>query len=219
VAIVQTGTVNGSMAALIAADAALHRDKVTTAELKRAAGLLGGPRVIEVRHALDRADGRAESPGETRLREAVRLMGFSATPQVTIRDGSFVAVVDLVSTMPGWSSSSTGSSSTADRTRGPVLRRPWTSSSPRRSVRTTCGHCAMPWCVSSGRSSTTWWHFVDASWPQSTWRGPWPPEPPVCADLDVRAQTVHHVRADTKVCADAVVVPRAGAAVADPSAL
>jgi hypothetical protein len=48
-----------------------------------------------VRRALDRADGRAESPGETRLREAVRLIGFSATPQVTIRDGSFVAVVDL----------------------------------------------------------------------------------------------------------------------------
>ena len=96
VAIVQTGIVNGAMAALIAADAALHREMLTLGDLERAGGLLGGPRVVAVRRALANADGRAESPGETRLREAVRLMGFSATPQAPIRDGSFLAVVDLL---------------------------------------------------------------------------------------------------------------------------
>jgi hypothetical protein len=96
VAVVQTGMVNGPMAALVAADAALHRKVVRPAELQRAGGLLGGPRVIGVRRALVHADSRAESPGETRLREAVRLMGFPATPQVAIRDGAFMAVVDLM---------------------------------------------------------------------------------------------------------------------------
>jgi hypothetical protein len=96
IAVVQTGIVNGAMAALVAADAALHRETLTLGDLDRAGGLLGGPRVLAVRRALATADGRAESPGETRLREAVRLMGFSATPQAPIRDGSFLAVVDLL---------------------------------------------------------------------------------------------------------------------------
>jgi len=95
VAVVQTGMVNGPMASLIAADAALHRGLVTSDGLKRAGGLLGGPRALPVRRVLAHADGRAESPGETRLREAVRMMGFAATPQVAIRDGDFLAVVDL----------------------------------------------------------------------------------------------------------------------------
>jgi hypothetical protein len=96
VAVVQTGLVNGPMAALVAADAALHRGALTLASLDRAGQLIGGPRIVGIRRALAHADGRAESPGETRLREAVRLMGFAATPQVTIRDGSFVARVDLL---------------------------------------------------------------------------------------------------------------------------
>jgi hypothetical protein len=50
--------------------------------------LLGGPRALPVRRTLARADERAESPGETRLREAVRMLGFAATPQVAMRDGS-----------------------------------------------------------------------------------------------------------------------------------
>ncbi|HEU4331329.1 MAG TPA: hypothetical protein VFR40_09445, partial [Lapillicoccus sp.] len=94
--IAQTGMVNGPMAALIAADAALHRQTVTIADLDGATRLLGGPRISAVRRALVHADGRSESPGETRLREAVRMMGFAATPQVAIRDGAFVAVIDMV---------------------------------------------------------------------------------------------------------------------------
>lgn len=96
VAIAQTGVVNGPMAALVAADAGLHRQIVTMTELDAAAHLLGGPRIAAVQRALQHSDGRAESPGETRLREAVRMMGFSATPQVMLRDGEFVAVVDLM---------------------------------------------------------------------------------------------------------------------------
>jgi hypothetical protein len=95
VAVFQAGMVNGPLASLIAADAALHRGLVTSDALERASGLLRGPRAHPVRRTLARADGRAESPGETRLREAVRMMGFRATPQVAIRDGSFLAVVDL----------------------------------------------------------------------------------------------------------------------------
>ena len=96
VAIAQAGVVNGPMAALVAADAALHREVLTTRDLDDAASLIGGPRIGAVRRALIHADGRAESPGETRLREAVRVMGFRATPQVTLRDGAFLAVVDLL---------------------------------------------------------------------------------------------------------------------------
>lgn len=96
VAVVQTGIVNGAIAALVAADTALHREMLTLGDLERAGSLLGGPRVLAVRRALANADGRAESPGETRLREAVRLMGLAATPQAPIRDGSFLAVVDLL---------------------------------------------------------------------------------------------------------------------------
>jgi hypothetical protein len=96
VAIAQAGVVNGAMAALVAADAALHREIVTRHQLDEAVHLLGGPRIGAVQRALLHADGRAESPGETRLREAVRMMGFAATPQVVLRDGAFVAVLDLV---------------------------------------------------------------------------------------------------------------------------
>lgn len=47
------------------------------------------------RRVVDLADGRAESPGETRLREALRWMGLVATPQFRIEDGAFLAFVDL----------------------------------------------------------------------------------------------------------------------------
>ncbi len=46
--------------------------------------------------ALAYADGRAESPGETRLREALRVMGIAVTPQVRLEDCGFLAVVDLM---------------------------------------------------------------------------------------------------------------------------
>ncbi len=98
VAVVQAGMVNGPMAALIAADAALNRRLIDIDDLNHAATLMGGPRIAPVRRLLAHADGRAESPGETRLRDAMRLMGFSTVPQAVVVDGSFTAVVDLLLT-------------------------------------------------------------------------------------------------------------------------
>ncbi len=95
-AVVQTGLENGPMAALIAADAALHRAMVDTGQLTEAGMRVVGPRTAGVRSTLRYADARAESPGETRLRWALRLMGYDAVPQFRIVDGSFVAVVDFL---------------------------------------------------------------------------------------------------------------------------
>jgi hypothetical protein len=95
-AVVQSGVVNGPMAALIAADAALHRELVDLDQLAEAGDRVLGPRTRAVRSMLRFADPRAESPGETRLRCALRLMGYDAVPQFRIVDGSFVAVVDFL---------------------------------------------------------------------------------------------------------------------------
>lgn len=94
-AILGTGRCNGQMAALIAADAALHRQVLTVGDLARSADYVIGPASVLCRRVLDLADGRAESPGETRLREALRWMGLVATPQFRIEDGPFLALVDL----------------------------------------------------------------------------------------------------------------------------
>ncbi len=96
VAIVQTGVTNGSMAALVAADAAVHRGLVSAEDLARSAALVKGPRVWDVRHILGQVDGRSESPGETRLRHATGAMRLASTPQFRIEDGAFLAVVDLL---------------------------------------------------------------------------------------------------------------------------
>jgi hypothetical protein len=96
VAVVQAGCLNGSMAALVAADAALHRGLLDNDHLRRGCDLVVGPRSSVVRAMLRHADGSAESPGETRLRHALRVMGFSVAPQVPIIDGSFMAVVDFL---------------------------------------------------------------------------------------------------------------------------
>ena len=96
VAVVQAGCVNGSMAALVAADAALHHGRLGHDDLQRACDLLMGPRSAVIRALRRHADGSAESPGETRLRHALQMMGFSVRPQVRIVDGSFVAVVDFL---------------------------------------------------------------------------------------------------------------------------
>lgn len=96
VAIVQTGVTNGSMAALVAADAAAHRGLVSSEDLARCAALVKGPHVWRVRHILGQVDGRSESPGETRLRHATGAMRLAPTPQFRIEDGAFLAVVDLL---------------------------------------------------------------------------------------------------------------------------
>ena len=91
-----TGRCNGQMAALVAADAALHRHLLTVDDLASSADHVVGPGSVLCRRVVELADGRAESPGETRLREALRWMGLVAIPQFRIEDGPFLALVDFI---------------------------------------------------------------------------------------------------------------------------
>ena len=108
-AIMGTGRINGQMAGLIAADAALHRQLVTHDDLVAAARSIVGPASTLARRVALLADGRAESPGETRMREALRLMGFRATPRFASTTGRSMLWSTSSSRTTGWSSSSTGS--------------------------------------------------------------------------------------------------------------
>jgi len=86
--VVQTGQVSGAMDALVAADAALHLGRVSVQELRTAlTAFRRHPGVAEVRRMLAHADGRSESPGETRLRYTMTVLGFPVTPQVVVHDG------------------------------------------------------------------------------------------------------------------------------------
>lgn len=96
VACIQAGITNGAMAGLVAADALLHRGLATEDDLTAAMGLFRGPGTAGVRRILQHVDARSESPGETRLRHAMTLMGLRAIPQFRIEDGSFLAFVDLL---------------------------------------------------------------------------------------------------------------------------
>lgn len=95
-ALTGTARLNGQMAALIAADAALRRQILSGDDLTAATARLVGTGSAVARRVAQLADGRAESPGETRLREALRLMRIPATPQVRLDDGPFHAVVDFL---------------------------------------------------------------------------------------------------------------------------
>lgn len=95
-AVMGVGRLNGEMAALVAADAALNRGQLTLHELAEAASRVAGPGSAIARRVAGAADPRAESPGETRLRHALRLMGYAVTSQVAIVDGAFVAIVDFL---------------------------------------------------------------------------------------------------------------------------
>lgn len=95
VAVVQAGLSGTGVTALVAADAALHRGLVTVASLDEATALLRGPGSAGVRRALRHVDGRAESPGETRSRLVLTLMGLTVEPQFEVVDGDFRAVADL----------------------------------------------------------------------------------------------------------------------------
>jgi len=99
VALIQTAIAAGAGAAVVSADAALHRDLVSPADLAQARVLIGsrsGSRAAAV--MLELADSRSESPGESRLRLGLVLRGIRVVPQVVIRDdaGRFVARVDLM---------------------------------------------------------------------------------------------------------------------------
>ncbi|HET7398235.1 MAG TPA: type IV toxin-antitoxin system AbiEi family antitoxin domain-containing protein [Intrasporangium sp.] len=84
-AIVQAGLLSGPESTLVPADAALCRGLVDPAGLLAAASSLAGRRGIgPVRAALAQADGRHESPGETRTAYLLHALGYQLDPQVEL---------------------------------------------------------------------------------------------------------------------------------------
>ena len=85
-AVVQHGLSSGPLSALVAADGALHQGRVTRDDLDRALGWVHQhPRSALIRGFLELADGRRESPGETRLAHLLHLMKVPAIPQFRIQ--------------------------------------------------------------------------------------------------------------------------------------
>ncbi len=85
VAVAQTGLVHGPESALVAADAALARGLVSPGQLAGAVErLTGHAGMATIRAALGHADGRHESPGETRTAYVLRCLGFDLEPQVEV---------------------------------------------------------------------------------------------------------------------------------------
>lgn len=83
--IVQSGTTGCAESALISADAALAAGSTTRRDLDLAVADAAGHRGIrEVRRVLAWADGRHESPGESRLACSLHRLGHAYEPQVWI---------------------------------------------------------------------------------------------------------------------------------------
>jgi G:T-mismatch repair DNA endonuclease (very short patch repair protein) len=83
---------------VVALDVLLRRDVIDPRELQEAVAAMGpGRGTARARRAASLADGRSESPPESRLRVLLTLAGLPAVPQHTVRDtdGTFVARVDL----------------------------------------------------------------------------------------------------------------------------
>lgn len=101
-AIVQSALVAAPLRALYAADAALRSRLVTCDDLGMAQDRLAGQRgMAQARAFLRHADGRHESPGETRTAVVLRLLGYRATPQVELRrDGQSYWVDFLLDDAP-----------------------------------------------------------------------------------------------------------------------
>jgi len=96
-ATVQVGESSGPLAALVAADAALRRNLTTPDELRDVARTIEShPRTKALRSLLELADGRRESPGETRLGYALHLMGVDVTPQFEVTEPRIHAFIDFV---------------------------------------------------------------------------------------------------------------------------
>jgi very-short-patch-repair endonuclease len=93
-AVVQAGLLGGPVSALVPADAALRAGSVTSAALAGAvADLRNHTGIGPVRVALARADGRHESPGETRTAYLLRCLGFAVQPQLeVVADGRLFRV-------------------------------------------------------------------------------------------------------------------------------
>lgn len=101
VAIVQVGLALGPtgrrfpLESLVAADSALHQEKVTADELTEALRLSEGvPGIRAVRALLAFADGRHESVGETRMMHNLRLRGHICDPQKSVTIGGRTYRVD-----------------------------------------------------------------------------------------------------------------------------
>lgn len=83
--------------AVVSLDHALHERLVTEDELtRRVAAATGWTGAERARRAVALADGRSESPGESRLRVLCHLMGFPVTPQVQVRCTHRTYRVDLL---------------------------------------------------------------------------------------------------------------------------
>jgi len=86
------------MEGVVALDVLLARGVVDHPQLRAAVTVQSTARgARRAERAVDLADGRAESPQESRLRVVLALAGLVAVPQYTVRDrdGRFVARVDL----------------------------------------------------------------------------------------------------------------------------
>ncbi len=84
--------------AVVVADAVLHAGLVTPEQLARDVAAQAGLRGVRAaRRALALADGRAESPPETRVRLLLVQAGLAPVPQYDVRtpDGRWIARVDL----------------------------------------------------------------------------------------------------------------------------
>jgi very-short-patch-repair endonuclease len=82
VGIVQAGLEGVPLSALVAADAAFHRELVTVEEIDAACRLLArSRRIAPVRAILREADARVESPGESIIGHRLRALGHVLVPQ------------------------------------------------------------------------------------------------------------------------------------------
>lgn len=96
--IVQLAIDAGTVPAVCAADAALHRGDLSLDALAEAVGCVDGwPRSARARAVLRQVDGLSESVGESRLRVGLTTMGLDLVAQEPVYDerGQFVARPDL----------------------------------------------------------------------------------------------------------------------------
>ncbi|MDQ1537276.1 MAG: hypothetical protein QOE58_1669 [Actinomycetota bacterium] len=98
-AILGAAMVCGVETGVVAADAALAQGKTTADDLQTwLSALARNPGVTQARQAVQLADARSESVGESRARLLLNAIGLHPTPQVEIRDphGRLLARVDFL---------------------------------------------------------------------------------------------------------------------------
>lgn len=87
-ACVQVAARDGFEAGVCAMDSALHLGKCTVEDLQGAIDLAPRGKRRQVRAAIDAADSRSESVGESRTRIILMDAGFDVTPQFEVRQGN-----------------------------------------------------------------------------------------------------------------------------------